>query len=297
MPRYPSLFQINTRVWLQRLAREVGKPITLSDINDATIDGFAESRFDWIWLLSVWQTGAVGRAVSRHNLQWRSEFRTVLPDLGEDDISGSGFAITDYIVSEALGGEKGLAAFREKLAKRGIKLMLDFVPNHTAIDHYWVNTSPDYYVQGNEVDLSVWPHNYTRVQTNMGPRILAYGRDPNFPGWPDTMQLNYANPELQAMRINELATIAGKCDGVRCDMAMLLLPEVFQRTWGISPEPFWPKATAAVHAQYPEFTFMAEVYWDLEWTLQQQGFAYCYDKRLYDRVSHTTTGRDPIKRP
>jgi hypothetical protein len=36
---------------------------------------------------------------------------------------------------------------------------------------------------------------------------------------------------------------------------------------------------------YPGFIFMAEVYWDLEWTLQQQGFDYCYDKRLYDRLS------------
>jgi hypothetical protein len=120
--------------------------------------------------------------------------------------------------------------------------------------------------------------------TARGPKILAYGRDPNFPGWPDTLQLNYANPELQRARIDELVAIAGKCDGVRCDMAMLLLSEIFQRTWGVTPEPFWPKATAAVHAKYPGFTFMAEVYWDLEWTLQQQGFSYCYDKPLYDRL-------------
>ena len=85
-------------------------------------------------------------------------------------------------------------------------------------------------------------------------------------------------------QIGELGAIARKCDGVRCDMAMLLLPEIFQRSWGLTPEPFWPKATAAVRAEYPAFTFMAEVYWDLEWILQQQGFDYCYDKRLYDRL-------------
>jgi glycosidase len=232
MPRYPTLFQINTRVWLQRLSREAGKPITLSNVDDATIDAFAEKGFDWIWLLSVWQTGAAGRAVSRDNAQWRTEFETVLPDLTEDDICGSGFAITDYAVGDALGGERSLAEFREKLGKRGIKLMLDFVPNHTALDHPWVKTKPDYYMQGNEVALSTSPHNYTRVETDTGPRILAYGRDPNFPGWPDTLQLNYANPELQAVRIEELVMIASKCDGVRCDMAMLMLPEIFQRTWG-----------------------------------------------------------------
>ncbi|MBA0085996.1 MAG: alpha-amylase [Acidobacteria bacterium Pan2503] len=283
-PRYPSLFQINTRVWLQGLSREAGKRVTLAEISDETIDGWAAAGFDWIWLLSVWQTGAAGRRISRDNPQWRDEFKTVLPDLTEDDICGSGFAITAYTVSDALGGEKALARFREKLAKCGIKLMLDFVPNHTAPDHPWVKTHPEYYVEGSSTALAVAPQNYMPVETDRGAKILAYGRDPNFPGWPDTLQLNYANPELQIARIDELIAIAGKCDGVRCDMAMLLLPEIFQRTWGITPEPFWPQATVAVRAKYPAFTFMAEVYWDLEWTLQQQGFDYCYDKRLNDRL-------------
>jgi glycosidase len=283
-PRYPTLFQINTRVWLERLSREAGRGISLVDIDETTFEGFAEKGFDWIWLLSIWQTGVAGRAVSRNNPQWRAEFKVLLPDLTEDDICGSGFAITGYTASDALGGEAGLAQFREKLAKRGIRLLLDFVPNHTAPDHPWVKTRPDYYIEGNEEALARSPENYLRIETDRGTKILAYGRDPNFPGWPDTLQLNYANPELQTMRIDELLAIAGKCDGVRCDMAMLLLPEIFERTWGIRPEPFWPKATAAVHAKYPDFTFMAEVYWDLEWTLQQQGFRYCYDKRLYDRL-------------
>ena len=292
-PRYPSLFQINTRVWLQHLSREAGKRVTLAEISDETIDGWAATGFDWIWLLSVWQTGTAGRRVSRGNPQWRAEFKTVLPDLTEDDIGGSGFAITGYTVSDALGGETAMARFREKLAKRGIKLMLDFVPNHTAPDHPWVKTHPNYYVEGSEAALAAAPQNYMRVETNRGRKILAYGRDPNYPGWPDTLQLNYADPELQVARIDELTAIAGKCDGVRCDMAMLLLPEIFQRTWGTTPEPFWPKATAAVHEKYPAFTFTAEVYWDLEWTLQQQGFGYCYDKRLYDRLRDGHAG--PIR--
>jgi hypothetical protein len=284
MPRYPSLYQINTRVWLQRLSREAGRRITLGDIDEAIVDDLAKRGFDWIWLLSVWRTGAAGPAVSRANLQWRAEFKVVLPDLTEDDICGSGFAITAYTVSDAVGGEAGLTSFRQRLAKRGIKLMLDFVPNHTAPDHPWVTTRPDYYMQGDEEALASAPHNYVRVGTGRKSRVLAHGRDPNYPGWPDTLQLNYANPEVRTVRTDELISIAGRCDGVRCDMAMLLLPEVFQRTWGITPEPFWPQATTAVREKYPRFTFMAEVYWDLEWTLQQQGFDYCYDKRLYDRL-------------
>jgi hypothetical protein len=114
--------------------------------------------------------------------------------------------------------------------------------------------------------------------------VFAHGRDPYFAGWPDTLQLNYGNSSTQDAMLAELVKMAGQCDGVRCDMAMLVLPDVFKRTWGIDAQPFWPHATHHVRERAPDFTFMAEVYWDLEWTLQQQGFDYTYDKRLYDRL-------------
>ena len=135
-----------------------------------------------------------------------------------------------------LGGDAALAGLRQRLQDRGLKLMLDFVPNHMAPDHPWIDEHPEYFVQGSETDLARSPHNYCRVQTKNGPLVLAYGRDPYFDGWPDTLQLNYGNPELQQAMIGELERIAGQCDGVRCDMAMLVLPEVFERTWGI-PDP------------------------------------------------------------
>ena len=283
-PRYPSLYQLNTRVWLRRLSRERGKRTTLADIDDATIDGFALQGFDWIWLLSVWRTGPAGRAVSRSKPEWRAEFSAVLPDLEEDDICGSGFAITAYTVSDEIGGDAALAQFRERLAQRDIKLMLDFVPNHTAPDHPWVKSDPDYYVQGSEEQIGSAPQNYLRVETDRGQRILAHGRDPNYPGWPDTLQLNYANPELQKLRIDELIAIAGKCDGCSLRHGDAGSARSFPAHMGRHPEPFWPRATVSVRRAHPAFTFMAEVYWNLEWTLQQQGFDYCYDKRLYDRL-------------
>jgi hypothetical protein len=163
-------------------------------------------------------------------------------------------------------------------------LFLDFVANHTALDHPWVWEHPETYVAGTEIDLAQAPKNYARVSTRRGSKILAHGRDPNFPGWTDTLQLNYGNPALQEAMAGELLKVAGMCDGVRCDMAMLLLPEVFQRTWGLTAQPFWPMAIERVRKQTPDFVFMAEVYWDLEWTLQQQGFTYTYDKGLYDRL-------------
>jgi Alpha amylase, catalytic domain len=283
-PRHPSLYQINTRVWLTTLAQSLNRPATLDDIPDAALEELAGMGFDWIWLLSVWRTGAAGQRVSRANPEWRHEFEDTLPDLGEDDIAGSGFAITGYDVHDQLGGDAALARLRERLRARGLRLLLDFVPNHTALDHPWVLTHPEYYIQGTDDDLTREPQNYTRLDGAHGVSVFAYGRDPYFAGWPDTLQLNYANPGTQQAMIATLVKIAGQCDGVRCDMAMLVIPDVFERTWGLGAEPFWPRATARVREQAPGFCFMAEVYWDLEWTLQQQGFDYTYDKRLYDRL-------------
>jgi len=282
--RYPALYQINTRVWLTELCRASGRRATLDDIPDAELDRLAALGFDWVWLLSVWQTGPAAQAISRAHAGWRREFADTLPDLTDDDVAGSGFAIRSYTVHRDLGGAEALARLRQRLQQRGLKLMLDFVPNHMAPDHDWIDTHPDYFVHGDESDLARSPSNYCRVQTRNGPLILAYGRDPYFDGWPDTLQLDYGNPELQQTMIGELKRIAAQCDGVRCDMAMLVLPDVFERTWGIRAEPFWPKAIEAVRREHPQFRFMAEVYWDLEWTMLQQGFDYAYDKQMYDRL-------------
>lgn len=280
----PSLYQINTRVWLTELSAALGRTATLDDIADAELDRLSGLGFDWIWLLSVWQTGPAAQAISRANPQWRHEFAETLPDLREEDIAGSGFAIQDYTVHRDLGGAPALAGLRQRMRERGLKLMLDFVPNHMAPDHPWIDEHPEFFVHGSETDLASAPQNYCRVQTKNGPLVLAYGRDPYFDGWPDTLQLNYGNPDLQQAMIGELERIAGQCDGVRCDMAMLILPEIFERTWGVPTRSFWPTAIQRVRDQVPGFCFMAEVYWDLEWELQRQGFDYTYDKRLYDRL-------------
>jgi glycosidase len=282
--RYPSLYQINTRVWLTELSRTLGRVATLDDIPDAELDRLAALGFDWVWLLSVWQTGPAAQAISRANPEWCREFAETLPDLKDEDIAGSGFAIQSYNVHRDLGGAASLAGLRQRLQIRGLKLMLDFVPNHMAPDHPWTDEHPDYFVHGGEADLARSPRNYCRVQTKNGLLLLAYGRDPYFDGWPDTLQLNYGNPELQQAMIGELERIAEQCDGVRCDMAMLVLPDVFESTWGIRADLFWPKAIESVRHKHPNFQFMAEVYWDREWTMQQQGFDYTYDKRLYDRL-------------
>jgi len=291
MPRYPSLLEVNTRVLLTRLSAALAGPAGLDDIPDALLDEWQATGHDWIWMLSVWATGPKGQALSRSRAEWLEEYQEALPDLQDADIGGSGFAIAGYRVDASIGGKDALARLRERLHQRGMKLMLDFVPNHVGPDHRWVEDHPEYFVEGTEDELAAWPARYFRATTRHGEKILAYGRDPYFDGWPDTVQLDYSNPLTPTIMTGELLRIAAQCDGVRCDMAMLVQPDIFERTWGRRGLPFWPDAIRTVREKFPGFTLMAEVYWDLEWSLQQQGFDYTYDKRLYDRL------REGVARP
>src|SRR4051812_12241948 len=237
------------------LSRTLDRPATLDDIPDRELDRLARDGFDWVWFLGVWQTGAAGRKVSLEHQEWRREFHQLLPDFSDPDVCSSGFAIQSYTVHSEFGGNAALARLRQRLRDRGMRLLLDFVPNHTALDHLWVQEHPDYYVRGTEEELTREPQNYTSVATPSGPMIFAYGRDPYFSGWPDTLQLNYGNPALQEARALELESIAALCDGVRCDMAMLILPDVFEKTWGVRPAPFWPDAISRVRSRVKGFLF------------------------------------------
>lgn len=273
MKAHPNLYQVDTRLALGRL----GTTATFDDFPDGELDRLAQAGFDAVWFLGVWQTGAAGQRISRARAEWRREFRELLPDLRDEDICGSCFAVQAYTAHEDFGGDAALARLRDRVRARGMRLLLDFVPNHTAQDHAWVQEHPEYYVPGPGAPDP-------RLHVRLGERVLALGRDPHYDGWPDTLQLDYANPAVHEAMRGELARIAELCDGVRCDMAMLALPEVFERTWGRRPPDFWPAAIEGTRREHPGFLFLAEVYWDLEWTLQQQGFDFTYDKRLYDRL-------------
>ncbi len=144
-PRYPTLFQVNTRVRLSELSAALGRPATLDDISNADLDRLATDGFDLVWFLGVWQTGEAARRVSASNEGWRAEYHRVLPDFRESDVCGSCFAIRDYRVHADFGGDAALARLRGRLRERGLRLILDFVPNHMAPDHPWVAEHPDWF--------------------------------------------------------------------------------------------------------------------------------------------------------
>ncbi len=283
LPHHPSLYQINARVWLNRLQGAPPGEGDLAAIPDTELDRLAELGFDLIYLLGVWQTGERGRQVAAGFPGLAQEYREALPDFSTTDVCGSPFALAGYTVHRNLGGDAALVSLRDRLHQRGLRLILDFVPNHTGLDHPWVGEHPDFYIAGTREDRARDPENWWSTHADGEELILAHGRDPYFAGWTDTLQLDYGNPDLQSVMADRLLQAAELCDGLRCDMAMLVLPQIFQRTWGIEAPAFWPQAIREVRARR-NFLFIAEAYWDLEWTMLRQGFDYAYDKRLYDRL-------------
>ncbi len=289
----PIIYEINTWVWLNQLSREFGASVSLANIPPEALEELAAWQFDAVWLMGVWHRGPATR---KSALNYLHEYRHALPDISEADVPGSAFAICDYQVEERLGGRAGLAIFREQLRQRGIKLILDFVPNHVASDHHWLLEQPEYFVRGTLDDMKAQPANFFSISTAAGEQLaIARGRDPYFPAWIDTAQLNAFHPGLRQALIDTIIDIGAQCDGLRCDMAMLTTNKIFARTWhGYVSDPpaldFWAQIIPAVREIHPQLLFMAEVYWDLEHELQSQGFDYTYDKGMYDRLLNGAAG-------
>jgi hypothetical protein len=283
----PTVYEINTAVWLDRLGRGRGKRLTLDEVPASEWDQLTALAVDAVWLMGVWERSPAGLRIALSNPAIDAANRAALPDLREDDVIGSPYCVRDYVVDQRFGGPEALAVARHELADRGLALILDYVPNHVAPDHPWVRERPECFLPGTEAELAQHPESFLAVDG----RVVANGRDPYFPPWPDVVQLNAYSSALRAVVTETLIILGGQCDGLRCDMAMLMTNEVFGRTWGeragLAPdEDYWPALIGQVKEAHPELTFMAEAYWDMEWALQHQGFDLCYDKRLYDRLVH-----------
>jgi len=259
-PRYPTFYETNTWVWLAELSRKAGGNVDLGSVDRAEWDAIAALGFDAVWLMGVWERSPAGIAVANKNSRLQQTFRRELPDYRPEDNVGSPYCIRRYKVDAHLGGPDGLARARNHLADRGLRLVLDFVPNHVAPDHPWVMEHPEYFIQGSGDDLATDPVSYM----NVNGTAIACGKDPYFPAWPDVLQLNAFHPGLRSAA---------------------------ERTVSIPASEYWIDLIGGIKRSHPEFFFcIAEAYWDLEWELQQQGFAFCYDKRLYDRLEHDNAG-------
>jgi hypothetical protein len=283
----PFIYQINTCVWLTALSQRYQRAITLDNVPDEVIDKIAIPGIDMVWLMGVWQRGVVARA---NALKYKHEYKEALPDIVDDDIIGSAYAIADYRVDDRLGGRSALAQLRERFRQRGLRLMLDYVPNHVGLDHEWAQ-HPEFVITGTLEQKRARPDVFFKAKRYDGAEwVIAHGRDPYYAGWSDTVQLNVFHPTVRQTAIQTLRDIADQCDGVRCDMAMLVMKDIFAGTWGdcnIGSPPgldYWEEIIPQIRAKYPNFMFVGEVYWNKEYDILQQGFDYAYDKTLYDRI-------------
>lgn len=288
----PHLCEINTRPWLNSLREKYHYPHTLSNIPEEEWLELKHLGFDAVWLMGVWATGPRGEQVARSQDFLKKELASALPGGTPEDIGSSPYAVFDYSLNPRLGGPEDLKLLHEKLNCLGLNLFLDFVPNHLAADHPFTLNCPDCFLQGTPEDLKSHPGLFFQ---SPGGAIIAYGRDPNFPPWTDTAQLNCFHPAARKELLGFLLKSAELCDGVRCDMVMLTINEVFENTWRwllsrkSIPRPekeFWPEAISAVREVNPRFVFLGEVYWGLEWQAQEMGFDFTYDKVLYDRLRY-----------
>lgn len=284
-PKNPRVYEINALVWIRELSLTCGYEVNLATVPREAWNAVADLGMDAVWLMGVWERSPAGRSIALGHPGLRTEFMQALGDFRDDDVLGSPYCVRRYEVDERLGGRTGLAAARKELAKRGMLLMLDYIPNHVASDHPWVDEHPEFFFRATEQERMEDPAQFAELDG----RIFALGRDPYFPAWTDVLQLNAFHEGMRGASIDVLKDIASQCDGIRCDMAMLLMNDVFERTWvefaGAPPEDeFWEVVIPAVKRKFPDLLFMAEAYWDLEWSLMQQGFDCCYDKRLYDRL-------------
>jgi len=289
----PLLYEVATGPWLARLSARSGRPVTLGDVPETEIERIASLGFDYLWPMGVWRTGEAATRIAREQPWLRERWREGFPEAAELDVTGSPYAVSEYLVDDGFGGEAGLARLRERLARAGIGLVLDVVPHHTAVDAPWVREHPEWYVAGDETQRAADPAGFFQEPVPGTGRWIAHCRDPYFPPWTDAAPLDYRSPAVHEAMIGTLRSIARRCDGVRADMAMLVLADVFRQTWdqrslppadGDGADEFWPAAIAAVRQEHPDFVFIAEAYWGLEWRLQQAGFDYTYDKTFRDRL-------------
>jgi len=282
----PRLYELHAPAWLERQSRRFGQRLTLASVPDEAWRDLAALGFDLVWVMGVWRRSPAGRELALASSALREAWDAEVQGWSADDVLGSPYAVLAYQLDPGLGSPEDLALLRDRLHRLGLGLVLDFVPNHLALDHPWTRTHPGRFVRGDERAVARHPDWFFR-----GPdgSWLAHGRDPYFAPWSDTVQIDYASADARAALASQLEAIAGVADGVRCDMAMLGLDEVIERTWSevlparAEPAPdFWTEIVGRVRERHPGVILIAEAYWDLEPELLRRGFDYAYDKTVYD---------------
>lgn len=175
-------------------------------------------------------------------------------ELNRKGTLGSYYAIRDYKdVNPEFGSLEDFQAFLEKAHGLGLKVILDWVANHTAPDHPWVVDRP-----------AEWYH-----RDSLGNTIVEYD-------WTDIAKLNYDCPEMRAeMKDAMRFWLDQGIDGFRCDVAYII------------PQDFWAETISELRGDYGELYFLAEG--EEPW-LHDAGFDATYSWELHHLMNSIAKG-------
>ncbi|HOY61013.1 MAG TPA: alpha-amylase family glycosyl hydrolase [Candidatus Woesebacteria bacterium] len=292
---HPCLYLINTRLWLNQLTKKYDSSLTIDKIPEKEWQTLFD-KYDYFWFMGIYKESDASR---QHAQKWAFQSRYALPDLDPDkDVTASPFAIPEYCPNPLIAKNwESWDKMVDFLHQNNKKVIIDFVPNHLALDCELAKNHPEFFIQGSRLQFESNPDFYHQMVASDGKTYyLAHGKDPNFPPWADTLQLNYGEPGLNLEMASTLQELTSHSDGLRCDMAMLLDPPTFLRTWGwtlsetqkkyLNEHSFWAENIPFIKNNIKkDFKFIGEVYWDQDYLSQY--FDYLYDDRFYKDITRS----------
>jgi len=223
-----AVLRVDARVWLREASLEAGRPVDLGSVLPSRSGLLLEEGFGWLWLGGIWDPGETGRWIARRSALLLERFREDLPDLEISDIDGPALPPRAYTAREDLGGDEGLETLRRDLQGRGIRLLVDFVPDCVAADHPWVTEHPEF------------------ILHSAGGPCPEEAAAPALPALP-AATLDLGHPGVQEAVMAELDLVARRADGIH--LAGRIAPEA---------RGFWSGALGRLRAAHPRLMILGE---------------------------------------
>ena len=305
-----TLLEISTRPYLYFLSVKYKTSINkLSLIPKEELDFLKDMRFNFIWFMGVWNNGKEGRNFDKVDESRIKTYNKNLPNWTNEDVIGSPYSIYSYDPSPEIGTFEDLKWLKEELNKRDIKLILDFVPNHSSMDAPELKSNPEYYIRKGRLKTKIkltdshekYIYNNAKIvkipkEEKYDNNGFAYGRGLGCKhAWKDVRQYDYSNKKLWLFQLENLIKIAKYCDGIRCDVAWLIINDIFKRCFKTINndinEEFWSFAISEIKKLYPNIIFIAEVFgkkWISDYLLKC-GFNFVYDITPFDILNKNNT--------
>jgi len=280
---FPRAFNLAGKRMARGRAPGTGRPF-FADFGAQDLLDIKALGFDAVWVMGIFPIGLRNRSGSA---------------------GGSPYSIRDH---EALNPELGTAddfrGFVDRAHQAGLKVIMDFVPNHTSMDSKLLMNHPEFFLNKRadpagpeQPDRGFFTHTDPATGRKLWVRHGGYGIFGNVEFWIDTAQVDYSQPGLrrEMIRIVKSWVERFNVDGFRVDMAYLDLNANFSRTWDVRmpQQEFMDELIAAVKAAYPATAFIAEGYdnWD---ELSIAGFDLIYSKNNMDRPGGHTGWYDAL---